>query len=116
MSAAKQKGTNFESFLAKGFSQFFDDPLERVVLHGREDQGDLWVPNTRGLIVVEAKNRRQMALAEWVDEAQVEAGNVSKTRNVLGGVVVHKRRGTAQFWDQYVSMRMDTFCRIAGLS
>ena len=41
-----------------------------------------------------------MALAEWVNEAQTEAGN----DDALAGVVWHKRRGTTDPGDWYVTM------------
>lgn len=114
MSRAKQKGTSFERDLCKGFTKHLGVTVDRVVLHGREDEGDIHVPTGRGVLVVEAKNRQKMSLAEWVDEAHAEAAHCDRKRTTLAGVVIHKRRGKGQFLDQYVTMTVADLLTILG--
>lgn len=114
MSAQKRKGTAFETVVARGFSEALGIPVDRVVLHGRDDEGDVHVPTGRGVLVVEAKNRQKMSLAEWVDEAHAEAAHCDRKRTTLAGVVIHKRRGKGKFLDQYVTMTVADLLTILG--
>ncbi|WP_440708796.1 hypothetical protein [Herbiconiux sp. YIM B11900] len=101
MSRSKARGTAFERLLADGFAAALDDDrIDRAVMRGSADRGDLTpIRSPHGLIIIEAKNVKRQALAEWVGEAQAEAGNA----DALAGFVVHKRRGKGQFQDQYVT-------------
>lgn len=71
MSASKAKGTRWESAIVfflhlAGWSQ-----AERRTLNGAKDKGDIsGIPG----VVIEAKNQNRLSLAEWVDEAEREAG------------------------------------------
>lgn len=78
----------------------------RSPLHGANDRGD--IANLRspfGKVAVECKNVKQMALSQWVTEAEVERGNL----DAVAGVVIHKRRGKAQFAEQFVTMTVRDF-------
>lgn len=101
---SKQKGTAAESaVVAYLCTHGFE--AERRALHGALDQGDIaGVPG----VVIEVKNCKTMALAEWVDEADTEANNASAPI----GVVWHKRRGfiSPAYW--YVTMDGVTFTRL----
>ena len=67
-------GTRWESRLVK-YLQDQGFPLaERRVRSGAKDKGD--VAGIQG-ICIEAKNVRKMALADWIDEAEVERVNAS---------------------------------------
>ena len=71
--------------------------IERLRATGQEDEGDLALQGGYGFVtIIEAKNRARMSLAEWMDEAIVEARNWAKHRNHLGinpvPAVLHKRR------------------------
>lgn len=116
MSRSKQKGTAFETTLARYLSGVVGQPVERRALKGTADDGDLHLPVPGGRIVIEAKNHQRLELADWVDQALVEAGNADKRfPDVLGGVVVHKRRGKGQPADQYVTLTLATFLTILRL-
>ena len=103
MSAGKQKGTRHESAIvaflrAHGFTY-----ADRVPLSGNRDRGDVTVGP--GSPVIEAKNQNRHSLAEWLDEANVEAHNAGAPF----GVVWAKRRGKGSPGDAYVVMDGNTF-------
>lgn len=110
MSRSKQKGTAFERLVADGLRDALgDDRIDRLVLHGSQDKGDVTpLRNPFGLVVVECKNVRQMALAQWVGEAETERGNADAD----AAVVIHKRVGKGAFDEQYVTMRVKDFLQI----
>lgn len=116
MSRSKRKGTAFETALAGYLTDVVGQPVERRALKGTADDGDLHLPTPGGRIVIEAKNHQRMELADWVAQADAEAGNADKRfPDVLGGVVVHKRRGKGQPADQYVTLTLDTLLNILHL-
>ena len=93
MSAAKAKGTLAETGLvnwltAKGI------PAKREVLHGNQDQGDVWVLG--GRIVIEVKSRHTRPsdeeIARMFAEAEAEAARVVQCD---AAVLVVKRPGRA---------------------
>lgn len=117
MSRSKQKGTAFETALANYLSEIVGQPVERRALKGTADDGDLHLPTPGGRLIIEAKNHQRMELADWVDQADAEAGNADKRfPDVLGGVVVHKRRGKGRAADQYATMRLDTLLTILNIN
>jgi len=97
----------------KGFERLTADYLngrlpwevDRRVKRGAKDRGDIGgIPGW----AIECKNRKRMALAEWVDEARLEAENAGADFCA----VVHKRRGKGKAADQYVTMTLDTLARM----
>ena len=102
MSAAKQKGTRFESAIVAYLRANGWPYAERRAPSGVADKGDI-----AGVIgvVIEAKDRSRMELAAWVDEATEEANNARAHH----GVVWHKRRGKASAGDAYVTMTGATY-------
>ena len=71
---------------------------ERRVMGGNRDRGDVsGIPG----VTIEIKNRAEMQLAEWVDEANREAANGPDGEI---GIVWHKRRGKGSPGDWYVTM------------
>lgn len=110
MSRAAQKGTSFETLIAKGLAEALeDDRIERRARTGAKDRGDISGVRLRGeRVVIECKNEaigKVFKLPEWVKEAQEEAGN----DDALVGVVVHKRSGTTDPMKQWVT------CTVADL-
>lgn len=97
MSAARAKGTRWESAIVDYLRTNGVPHAERRALSGTQDRGDI-----AGLpgVVIEAKNARTADLAGWVDEAEVERNNA---RAELA-VVWHHRRGKASPADGYVTM------------
>lgn len=106
-----KKGPWFEKAVALYLSRRLHKPVERRVMGGANDRGDLSGVAFGGReVVVEVKNRNQTALAEWVDEARREADNAGTD---LYCVVHHRRgKGETQMGDQYVTMPLDVLAEI----
>lgn len=106
-SSAKQAGSRFEQLVADYLQDRLDDDrIERRVMGGTNDRGD--ISNVRFLghrVVIECKDVQSMSLGSWVDEAEVERGN----DDALLGVVVHKRRGKGSGEEQFVTMSLGDF-------
>jgi Holliday junction resolvase len=94
--ANKAKGARWQSELRNGLrNQGFD--VERLVLTGKEDEGDLVVRATgTERVVIEAKDAT-MDVGTFCREAMTEADNYAKHRDLdrtdVKGVAVVKRRG-----------------------
>jgi hypothetical protein len=103
--SAKAAGAWFESSIAAYLAATLgDDRIERRVTNGAKDRGDIGGLRVHGQrLVVECKDVATLALPEWTNEAHTEAGN----DDALLGVVVHKRRGTADPGRQWVAMTVD---------
>lgn len=113
LKSAKAAGTRFEGSVAKFLAKAVDDDgIDRQVRTGAKDLGDVRGVRIWGQpVAVECKDVATMALPAWLREAEVERGN----KDALVGVVVHKRRGTADPADQYVTMTLLDFAAlIAG--
>lgn len=101
-SSAKAAGTRAETAVARYLAAALDDDrIERRARTGGKDRGDIGGVRVHGQrLVIEVKDVTRMALAGWVAEAQLEAGN----DDALAGVVWHKKRGTTGPGDWYVTM------------
>jgi len=113
LKSAKAAGTRFEGSVAKFLAKAVnDDGIDRQVRTGAKDLGDVRGVRIWGQpVAIECKDVATMALPAWLREAEVERGN----KDALVGVVVHKRRGTADPADQYVTMTLLDFAAlIAG--
>lgn len=105
--SAKAAGTRFESLIAEFLAfRLADDRIERRAKSGAKDRGDIGGVRFAGhRVVVECKDTARDNLPAWIREAEVERGN----DDALIGVVAHKKRGSANPADQYVSMTLETF-------
>lgn len=104
MSAAKGKGTAWETAIVRYLNESGFPNAERRALAGTADKGDIAnVP-----VVIEAKNCRRDELGGWVDEATSEAVNAG----VDVGVVWHHRRGKASPGEGFVTMSGAAFVRL----
>lgn len=110
------KGGWYERELMKHLREAGQD-VERLRLSGAEDEGDLLLRlhDEMGLsrLVLEAKNRKQMNLAGWLKEAEVERDNYVKHRNLadytkVGFAVVHKAKGKG-IGRSYVTTTLDEY-------
>lgn len=102
--SAKQAGARFERSIADFLAANLDDRIDRRVKTGSQDKGDIGgvrTPDGRR-VVIECKDVAKINLSGWVREAHQEAEN----DGAEVGVVVHKRRGTANPADQYVTMTL----------
>ncbi len=104
--SARAAGTAFESVQSKYLAAALgDDRIERRTRNGAKDRGDIGGLRVHGQrMVVECKDvTKGLALPEWTNEANTEAGN----DDALVGVVMHKRHGTRDPGKQWVSMTVD---------
>ena len=109
MSAAKQKGTAWESKIVDYLRVNGAPHAERRAQTGVNDQGDIsGIPG----VVTEAKNAQRTELPAWVDEAEREAANVGP--GTLA-VVWHHRRGKASPADGLVTMTGRQWVHILAL-
>lgn len=108
--SAKAAGTRFERSIADALAEHVDDRIDRRPKTGAKDRGDIGGVRISSAIydqdqllhprvVIECKDVARLDLAGWTSEAEVERGN----DDALVGLVVHKRRGTADPLDQYVT-------------
>lgn len=117
--SAKKAGSRFERLVADYLAKHVAEHIDRRVKTGSKDRGDIsglracWshVDQTTDRVVVECKDVARLDLGGWVNEADIERGN----DDALVGIVVHKRRGTADPGDQYVTMTLrDLVALMAG--
>lgn len=103
--SAKAAGSHFERIIADHLAAVLDDDrIDRRVTTGAKDRGDISGIRVHGQrLVIECKDCAVLSLPAWVAEAHTEAGN----DDALLGVVVHKRRGTADPGRQWVAMTVD---------
>ena len=111
-SSAKAAGTRAETAVARYLATALnDDRIERRAKTGARDRGDISGVRIHGQrVVIEVKDVARMALAEWVTEAETEAGN----DDALAGVVWHKRRGTTDPGEWYVTCTGAAFVALIG--
>lgn len=102
MSASKKKGSAWESAICLYLAGNGFPHVERRVLTGSLDRGDIaGIPG----VVIEAKNCKTVTLGAWIDEAAVEAVN----DRADFAAVWHHRRGKASPADGFVTMTGETF-------
>jgi len=108
-----KKGPWFEARTVDYLRAAFGDSIERRVMGGKNDRGDVAGLFWHGRpFVIEAKNRAKLELAAWMGELADECGNADTD---LGAVVFHRKgRGAKSMGDQYVLMDLRTLCRLLG--
>lgn len=109
--SAKKAGASFERSIADFLADALDNPnIDRMVKAGALDKGD--VANVRDshgrLLAVECKNTATMSLPQWEREATTEALNYG----AHAGIIIHKRRGTADPGEQWVTMTAETLTKL----
>lgn len=98
--SAKKAGTTFERQVADYLAQHVDDRIDRRAKTGSKDRGDITGLRHLGeRIVIECKNTTRLALADWMNQAEIERGN----DDALAGLIIHKRHGNNQPGDQWVT-------------
>jgi hypothetical protein len=104
--SARAAGARFERTIADYLARTVSEFIDRRVKTGSKDKGDLVNVRAHGQrVTVECKDVARLNLAGWVTEAEIEAGN----DDALVGVVIHKRRGTSDPGDQYVTCTVRDF-------
>lgn len=103
--SAKTAGTLFERQIADYLSATIeDDRIDRRIKYGIKDRGDITGLRIHGhRLVAECKNTTRLALPEWTDQAETEAGN----DDALAGIVIHKRTRVTDPGRQWVTMTLD---------
>lgn len=108
--SAKDAGQRFNRAIADHLATVLqDDRIDCRAKRGAKDRGDisgLRAHNQR--VVAELKDCARLDLPGWTNEAHTEAGN----DDALVGVVIHKRRGTADPSKQWVAMTVADFCAL----
>lgn len=98
--SARSAGARFERVIADCLARWIDDRIDRRVKTGSKDRGDIAGLRHRGSrVVVECKDVARLDLPGWLREAEIERGN----DDALVGLVVHKKRGTTNPLEQYVT-------------
>ena len=98
MSAGRKKGTAWETACVNFLREHGFQWADRLPLSGAKDRGDVTIGP--GSPVHEMKNQARHSLAEWLDQANVEAANA----RAPFGVVWFKRRGKSSAGDGFVLM------------
>lgn len=88
-----RKGAAFE-IAVRDLLRKADFFVERLVKNGKNDEGDLVCIIAGETYILELKNRKKLDLPQFWREAQVEAQNYAKARNIETPIsyVIVKRR------------------------
>ena len=84
MSAAREKGTKWETRVVNYLKENGFPFAERRSGNGAQDRGDINIPG----VVLECKNQKAMNLGAWIDEMVKEKANAGVTT----GAVIFPRR------------------------
>ena len=104
--SAKQAGSRFERTSADYLKEHLSEFIDRKVRTGAKDTGDISnVRTAQGRrVAVECKDYGgQLKLAQWIKEAEAERDH----DGAAVGLVIAKRRGTAQPGEQWVILTVD---------
>ena len=109
---ARDAGTRFETAIATYLATVWDGRIERRTRNGNKDRGDIsGFRHSLNRVVIECKNHNRIDLAGWWHEAEIERGNDDAT----AAMVVHKRRGTTDPAEQWVTLTLgDLLALLAG--
>ena len=106
MSKARAKGTKLETDVVNYLKQNGWPSAERHAQHGHKDVGDI---NIGPGVVIECKAEARFDLAGWIAELEHEMFNADTD----DGVVVVKRRGSADPGEFYALMTFGMWCKLA---
>lgn len=103
-SSAKSAGTRFETSIVTYLATHIDDRIERRRQSGNRDRGDVsgWRYGGQRIVAELKDYAGQIKAGTWVNEAEVERLN----DDAGVGLVIAKRRGTADPGDQYVLLTL----------
>lgn len=111
--AARAAGTWEERVTAEYLADTLHADVTRESKHGTKDRGDIHgVRTPAGTVVIEVKNTVRQALPQWWREAQAERVNA----NAAHAVVVHKRTGSRDPAQQWVTCDLKTFAALINLT
>jgi hypothetical protein len=116
-SANKAKGTRFETEITELIAEQFD--AQRLPRTGVKDEGDVEIRFQNFRIIIEAKNHKSLALADWIKQAEIEADNrEEKLKDTACIPVVFAKRRGKNAANSYVIMDATEFLlllKMAGL-
>lgn len=102
--SAKKAGTEFENLIVGGLRDALqDNNIQRAPRWGAVDKGDIVNLRIHGQeIVSQCKDVARLDLPGWIRDAKLQAVNA----NAVAGIVIHKRRGTRNPLEQWVTMTL----------
>ena len=103
LSAQGVKGAKFETSLLPILEPYYPG-VYRLKNQGAKDKGDYKLPG-EARFIIQAKNWQRLSLGQWVDAATQQAANAG----VPVGVVFHKRKGTTDPREQFVTLKVKDF-------
>ena len=108
-----KKGPLFEKQLVEYLRAAFGDGIERRVMGGANDRGDVAGLYWHGQpFVIEAKNVTKLQPSKWFGELEAECGNADTD---MGAIVYHRAGvGEAHMGEQGVLMTLSTLVRLLG--
>lgn len=109
--SAKAAGARFEKLIADHLATNLDDRIERRVVGGTNDRGDIGgvrTPDGRRVVIECKDHGGRLQPAQWVKEAHIEATNDGTDI----GLVIAKRRGTTNPADQWVITTVEDLTRL----
>lgn len=108
-----KKGSLFEKQVVVYLRRAFGSGIERRVMGGKNDRGDVAGVFFRGEpFVIEVKNVTKLRPAQWYGELESECGNADTD---LGAIVFHRPGvGEAHMGEQGVLMTLSTLVRLLG--
>ena len=108
--SAKQAGAAFESLVAQGLRDALgDNNIQRAPRWGAVDKGDIVNLRVHGKqIVSQCKDVARVDLPAWTKAAKLQCVNAE----ALAGIVIHKRRGTRNPLEQWVTMTLSELVAI----
>lgn len=111
--AAKAKGSRFEAEACDAL-QGRGVRAKRLPRTGVHDIGDAAFPLSKGTLVLELKNRKQIDLAQFVKESLVESANYEHKypaeAPAFGAAVVKRRQKSVM--ESYVVMELNEFVEL----
>ncbi len=108
-----KKGPEFEKWVVERLRRAFGPAIERRVMGGKDDRGDVAGLYWQGQpVVIEAKNVTKLRPKQWFEELEVECGNADTD---LGAIVFHRDGyGEKSMDEQGVLMTFGTLIRLLG--
>lgn len=108
---SKDKGTRAETAVARYLADH-GIGAERKALHGSADEGDIRAEAMGSVVCIEVKNRKRIALSDWMAEAASERANSGANVGWLvvkpGGVGMER---VGRWW---VCMEFDDLMEMMG--
>ena len=108
-----KKGPLFEKQVVVYLRRAFGDGVERRVMGGKNDRGDVAGMFWHGRpFVIEIKNRTAVTPTQWFKELADECGNADTD---MGAVVFHRPKvGEAHMGEQGVFITLRTLAKLLG--